>query len=100
MRRPLWDPDPIARPSLPQIAVTAAAFGLADQAVRHVSNGSLIRGPCDELAHLLLPALVLAALPRAASAPFTTATLMASIASDADHIPDRLGLDWITRGTD
>jgi inner membrane protein len=56
-------------------------------------------GPLDEIAHLLTTLLVLWALGPRACRRFLAPALIASVAIDVDHLPGRLGADWLTAGT-
>jgi inner membrane protein len=56
-------------------------------------------GPLDELAHLLTTLIVFWALGARARRRFLVPALIASVAIDLDHIPARLGADWLTVGT-
>jgi inner membrane protein len=56
-------------------------------------------GPLDETAHLLTTLLVLWALGPRACRRFLVPALIASLAIDLDHLPGRLGADWLTAGT-
>jgi membrane-bound metal-dependent hydrolase YbcI (DUF457 family) len=56
-------------------------------------------GLLDETVHLLTALLVLWAFGRTACERFLVPALIASVAIDVDHIPDRLGSDWLTAGT-
>jgi inner membrane protein len=64
-----------------------------------LAGGSTIPGgPLDEVAHLLTTLLLLWALGRVPR-PTMLAALVASVAIDLDHVPGRLGSDWLTAGT-
>lgn len=79
--------------------LAAAALLLSDWGT-DLSGGSTVPGgPLDEIAHFLTTLLVLWALGPRMSRRFTVPALVASVAIDADHIPDRLGFDWLTVGT-
>jgi membrane-bound metal-dependent hydrolase YbcI (DUF457 family) len=56
-------------------------------------------GPLDGTAHLLTTLLIFWALGRRASGRLLASALVASVAIDFDHIPARLGTDWLTAGT-
>lgn len=56
-------------------------------------------GPLDELAHLLTTLLFFWALGPRARERFLVPALIASVAIDLDHIPGRLGVDWLSVGT-
>lgn len=71
----------------------------ADQAYRHVGGDGVDAGVLDETAHLMTGFLLLAAVFRGAPRAFAAGLLVASVAIDADHIPQHLGTDIITAGT-
>jgi inner membrane protein len=71
-------------------------------ALSGINDGSLLYGVIDEPAHLATcaVALILLALSGRALAPsFVLAALLASVAIDLDHAPQRLGFDFLTAGT-
>lgn len=88
-RRPAW------------WAVLAGAFVLsaADIAQRAIGGDGAGAGATDELAHLMTGFLVLAAVCRGSSRWFAAGLLVGSLAIDADHIPQYLGDDFLTVGT-
>jgi inner membrane protein len=55
-------------------------------------------GPLDEAAHLLSALLLIWAIGRVPRATLIAA-LVASVLIDLDHVPGRLGADWLTAGT-
>lgn len=64
-----------------------------------LAGGSTIPGgPLDEVAHLLTTLLLLWAIGRV-PLRVMIAALVASVAIDLDHVPGRLGVDWLTAGT-
>lgn len=71
----------------------------ADWGTRLAGSTLFPGGPLDEVAHLLTTLLVFWALGSRARARFVVPGLIASVAIDLDHIPDRLGVDWLTVGT-
>lgn len=84
----------------PVTLVGAAVLWLAaDWAYRQVGDSTLIGGPLDEAAHFLTALLVLWALGPRMRQRFLIPALVASVAIDADHIPDRLGWSFLTQGT-
>lgn len=80
--------------ALASLGLAAAGWG-SQRAGDSVVPG----GPLDETAHLLTTLLVVWALGRRTSERYLVAALIASLAIDVDHVPDRLGIDWITAGT-
>jgi inner membrane protein len=56
-------------------------------------------GPLDEIAHLMTTLLVLWMLGPRVCQCFLVPALIASVAIDLDHVPGRLGIDWLTKGT-
>lgn len=88
------------RPSAAALLVMAAVLLAADQALLHTGEGPWSAGPLDETAHLLTGALVLAALPGLPDRSFALGLLSMSVMIDLDHVPGRLGYEFLTRGTD
>jgi hypothetical protein len=82
-------------------ALTAATAGLVlFDAISLLSGDSFVPGgPADEAAHLLTTLIVIWALGPTAARRFMAPALIASVAIDIDHIPGRLGADWLTSGT-
>jgi inner membrane protein len=74
-------------------------FAGADWGTRLTGDTFFPGGPLDEIAHLMTTLLVLWALGPRVCRRFLVPALIASVAIDADHIPDRLGVDWLTVGT-
>lgn len=87
--------------ALSPTTLTAAVVILAgaDWGTRLAGDTLFPGGPLDELAHLLSTLLVFWALSSRARARFLVPAMIASVAIDIDHIPDRLGVDWLTVGT-
>ncbi len=81
------------------LAVAAVLLAAADWGTRLAGDSVIPGGPLDELAHLLTALLVFWALSSRARERFLVPALIASVAIDVDHIPDRLGVDWLTVGT-
>lgn len=88
--------------SSPGLVVVAGVLLLAaDQAYRAVGGDGLEAGVLDETAHLMSGLVVLLALFRARRwSAFAVALLAASVLIDLDHVPQYLGWDDLTRGTD
>jgi inner membrane protein len=87
--------------TLSPAALVIATLGLiaADWGSR-VAGDSLFPGaPLDETAHFFTTLLVLWALGRRACDRFLWPALIVSVVIDTDHIPGRLGADWLTEGT-
>jgi hypothetical protein len=82
-------------------ALGAAALGLAacDWGSQLAGDSFFPGGPLDELAHLLTTLLVIWALGRRARERFLVPALFASVLIDVDHVPGRVGLNWLTAGT-
>lgn len=76
------------------VALVASAWG-----TRQVGGSVVPGGLLDESVHLLTTLLVLWALGRTACERFLVPALAASVLIDVDHIPDRLGNEWLTSGT-
>jgi inner membrane protein len=81
-----------------QIALIALVFLLSDAAYQHAGDGLLPAGALDEMAHLTTAILILAAGPRVLRSRFLGPALIASVAIDADHIPQYLGYRFFTEG--
>jgi inner membrane protein len=63
-----------------------------------VGGSTFTSGVIDEAAHVLTTLLILWALGRRACERFLVPALIASLAIDLDHIPGRLGSDWLSAG--
>jgi hypothetical protein len=87
------------RPSPLALTLAAAGLFLSDWGTQRAEGSTFPGGPLDETAHLLTTLLVLWALGPKVSRRFVAPALVASVAIDADHIPDRLGVNWLTVGT-
>ena len=81
------------------LALTAVLLAGADWGTRLAGDTVIPGGPLDELAHLLTTLLFFWALGPRARERFLVPALIASVAIDLDHIPGRLGVDWLTAGT-
>lgn len=81
------------------LALVTAVFALSDTGSELAGGSSIPGGPLDELAHLSTAIIVIWALRLRASQRLLAAALVASVAIDIDHVPSRLGVDWITTGT-
>ncbi len=82
-----------------KLVMAALVLGLADWG-SSAAGGSLFPGaPLDELAHVLSTLIVLWAFGPRPRWRFIVPALVASAMIDVDHVPDRLGVDWITAGT-
>jgi inner membrane protein len=81
------------------LALTAVLLAAADWGTRLAGDTVIPGGPLDELAHLLTTLLFFWALGARARERFLVPALIASVAIDLDHIPGRLGVDWLTAGT-
>jgi inner membrane protein len=82
-----------------RLALAVGALALADWGAHRAGSSTVPGGPLDETAHLLTTLLWLWALGPRVMGQFGAPALVASVAIDADHIPDRLGLDLLTAGT-
>ena len=89
------------RLQLTPVNLSLATLGLAaaEWGGRLAGDSTVTAGPLDETAHLLTTLLVISALGRPACNRFLVPALISSVAIDADHIPDRLGIEWLTAGT-
>jgi inner membrane protein len=81
------------------LALTAVLLAGADWGTRLAGDTVIPGGPLDELAHLFTTLLFFWALGPRARERFLVPALIASVAIDFDHIPGRLGVDWLTAGT-
>jgi hypothetical protein len=79
--------------------IVAVGLALTDAGSQLAGDTLLPGGPFDECAHLCTCLLVFWALGRPASQRFLASALLASVAIDIDHVPARLGSDWLTAGT-
>jgi MYXO-CTERM domain-containing protein len=61
-----------------------------------VGGSTVAGGVIDETAHVLTTLLILWALGRRACERFLVPALIASLLIDLDHVPGRLGSDWLT----
>jgi len=91
--------DLAERPSFRVVVVAALLLAAADWASHLAGSSFFPGGPLDETAHLLTTLFVLWALVPLASPGFRIAALVASVVIDVDHVPGRLGANWLTRGT-
>jgi inner membrane protein len=85
--------------SAPAIAVCLLLLLVFDWVSERTGPSFLPGGPLDEVAHLLTAVLLLQALPSRARARIALPALVASVAIDADHIPQYVGHDFMTVGT-
>jgi inner membrane protein len=81
------------------LTVAVVILAGADWGTRIAGDTLFPGGPLDEVAHLFTTLLVFWALRSRTRERFLVAALIASVAIDVDHIPDRLGVDWLTVGT-
>jgi inner membrane protein len=91
--------SPGFRPGPISVVVTAVGLAVADAAYRMVGATIMPGGALDELAHVLTTLLMLWALAPSSGKGLGIAALGASVAIDLDHVPDRLGYQWLTAGT-
>ncbi|MBV9336932.1 MAG: metal-dependent hydrolase [Solirubrobacterales bacterium] len=81
------------------LTVAVLALAGADWGSQLAGDSLIPGGPLDEIAHLLTTLLVFWAIGSRARARFLVPAMVASVAIDLDHIPGRLGADWLTAGT-
>lgn len=93
LHRGLFAPSPAA------LAIAVVLLAASDWATRLAGDSVIPGGPLDELAHLLTTLLVFWTLGSRARGRFLVPALIASVAIDVDHVPARLGVDWLTVGT-
>ena len=82
-----------------RLCVAAVALAAASWGSRRAGSSAVPGGPLDETAHLLTTLLIMWGLGPRACERFVAPALVASVAIDVDHIPDRLGAGWLTAGT-
>lgn len=86
---------------LTPLALCAATVVLAaaDWGSQLAGDSFFPGGPLDEIAHLMTTLLVLWMLGPRVCERFLVPALIASVAIDFDHVPGRLGIEWLTKGT-
>lgn len=89
----------VLRLSPARLAVGVLALAAADWGTQVAGASAVPGGPLDEVAHALTTLLIFWAVGRRVSQPLLVPALIASVAIDLDHIPDRLGVSWLTSGT-
>lgn len=94
-------PEPLVKLRLTPRGLCIAALVLlvADWGSQLAGDSVFPGGPLDEAAHLMTTLLALWMLGPRVCERYLFPALVASVAIDADHIPDRLGLDFLTQGT-
>jgi len=81
------------------LAAAVIVLASADWGYRLAGDALFPGGPLDEIAHFLTTLLVFWSLGSRTRERFLAPALVASVAIDLDHIPARLGVDWLTAGT-
>jgi inner membrane protein len=81
-----------------RLALVALVFVVSDTAYQHAGDGLFPAGALDEVAHLTTAILIVAAGPRVIRSRFLGPALIASVAIDADHVPQYLGYRFFTHG--
>lgn len=81
------------------LALASVLLAASDWAYTKTGDSFFPGGPLDEVAHFFTTLLVLWALGPRVCKRFLVPALIASVAIDADHIPGRLGINWLTAGT-
>lgn len=81
------------------LTVAVVILAGADWGTRLAGDTVFPEGPLDEIAHLLTTLLVLWVLSSRMRARYLMPALIASVAIDLDHVPARLGAEWLTAGT-
>jgi inner membrane protein len=89
----------LLNPSWTALSVAGVSFVAVDWRSQLSGNSLFAAAVLDETAHLLTALLVVWALGRSACERFLVPALFASVAIDIDHVPGRLGVDWLTAGT-
>jgi inner membrane protein len=80
------------------LAIVTLALAVFDAGSALAGSSTFPGGPLDEAAHLLTTLLFIWAIGGLARRPMIAA-LVASVAIEIDHVPGRLGADWLTAGT-
>jgi inner membrane protein len=81
------------------LLVATILLAASDWGARLAGETVFPGGPLDEIAHVLTTLLVFWALGPRVCKRFLVPALIASAAIDLDHIPGRLGAEWLTAGT-
>ena len=81
------------------LTFAAVVLAVSDWGSRLAGDSLFPGGPLDEIAHLLTTLLVFWALGARMRRRFVVPALVISVAIDLDHLPGRLGADWLTAGT-
>ena len=81
------------------LALAALIVALADWGSWMAGDSFFPGGPLDEIAHFLTALVVLWALGPRVWQRFLWPALIASVVIDLDHVPGRLGADFLTQGT-
>jgi inner membrane protein len=89
----------LARPTPLSLLIAAGLLAVSDWASHMAGDSVFPGGPLDECAHLMTMLLVLWALGPAITRRFLVPALIASVAIDADHLPQHLGTQLLTQGT-
>jgi inner membrane protein len=87
------------RLSTTALAIATALLFAADWGSRLAGDSLLPGAPLDETAHFLTTLLIFWALGPRLNRRFLAPALVASVAIDLDHVPARLGAQWLTAGT-
>jgi membrane-bound metal-dependent hydrolase YbcI (DUF457 family) len=90
----------------PTFKLSPAALAIATTLLLAADWGSRLAGdslfpgaPLDETAHFFTTLLIVLALGPRFCRRFLAPALVASVAIDVDHVPARLGAQWLTAGT-
>jgi hypothetical protein len=81
------------------LALAAVGLLLSDRLSRLGGHSLLTGGPLDEIAHALTTLLLIWALGGSTSERFMLPALAASVTIDLDHVPSRLGYEFLSEGT-
>jgi hypothetical protein len=81
------------------LAIATAMLFAADWGSSLAGDSLLPGAPLDETAHFLTTLLILWAIGPRSCQRFLATALVASVAIDVDHVPARLGAQWLTAGT-
>jgi len=88
-----------SRPSRRGLLLATVILVVSDRASAWAGGSTIPGGPLDETAHVVTTLLAIWAIRPQVDRRILWSALVASVAIDIDHIPGRLGADWLTAGT-
>jgi hypothetical protein len=89
----------LVRPTRRFVFFAVAVFAVDQTAYQLIGKSVALQAPLDWTAHEATTLLIVWALVPALSVEQLAPALVASVAIDVDHIPGKLGYDWLTAGT-